>query len=128
MPQLRREGERPLSVTIIASLLIAVGAVGFAYHAMELRGASGVEYDELLVLLVRLLAIVGGVYVLRGANWARWLVIAWMAYHVGLSALHSVSETAIHGVLLAVIAYVLLRPEASAYFRGASQRRELPHG
>jgi hypothetical protein len=55
---------------------------------------------------------------LRGHNWARWLILVWIAYHVVLSALHSVSEVVVHGLLFVVIAYVLFRPRVSAYFRG----------
>lgn len=119
-------GKRPRSVTVVGGLFIAVGVVGLAYHATELNTGGGFEYDELVVLFVRLLAIVAGVYMLRGANWARWLAIVWMAYHVAVSALHSVSDTVVHGVLLAVITYVLLRPEASAFFRETRRQPEQP--
>jgi hypothetical protein len=108
--------ERPLPVTIIGWLFIAAGVVGVAYHATEIDVGAPFDDDVLWVLLVRLLAIVAGVFMLRGANWARWLSIAWIGFHVILSAFHSVSEALAHGVLFAVIAYVLLRREASAYF------------
>ena len=113
--------KRPRSVTVIGWLFIATGIVGLAYHATELDIRRLFEDDAVWVLLVRLLAIVAGVFMLRGANWARWLALAWMAFHVGLSAFHSVPETVAHAVLLAVITYVLLRPEASAYFRDLSR-------
>jgi hypothetical protein len=48
------------------------------------------------------------------------------AYHVILSAFHSVSETIAHAALFAVVAYVLLRPKASAYFRVAGRHPEQP--
>jgi hypothetical protein len=117
---------RPRSVTVIAFLFIAAGIVGVAYHATELDIRSPFEDDVGWVLLVRLLAIVAGFFMLRGANWARWLALAWVAFHVVLSAWHSVSETVAHAALFAVIAYVLLRPEASAYFRGTTRRPEQP--
>jgi hypothetical protein len=66
-----------------------------------------------------LLAILGGAFVLRGKNWARWLVLAWIAYHVVLSAFHHFFELAVHAALLAVFAYILFRPRASAYFQRA---------
>jgi uncharacterized membrane protein HdeD (DUF308 family) len=113
--------KRPLSVTVIACLFVAAGIVGVAYHATELNVRGLFENDAVWVLLVRLLAIVAGFFMLRGANWARWLALAWIAFHVILSAFHSVSETVAHAVLFAVVAYVLLRPEAAAYFRGARQ-------
>src|SRR5262249_39079375 len=62
------------------------------------------------------LAIVCGVFLLRGSNWARWLLLAWIAFHVVLSAFHNVFELAMHSLLLVVVAYCLFRPRTSAYF------------
>jgi hypothetical protein len=70
------------------------------------------------ILGVRVLAVLSGAFLLRGANWARWLALAWMAYHVVLSAWHSFAQTATHAILLVAIAYALLQPAAAAYFRG----------
>jgi len=106
---------RPLSVTVISWLFIAAGAIGLAYHLTEFKGQF--EYGLALVSLVRLLAILSGLFMLRGSNWARWLLLVWILYHVILSAFHSLSELAIHSLLLVVVAYFLLRPKASAYFR-----------
>ena len=86
-------------------------------HASEIDFAQLFQSDALLILFVRLLAVVAGIFILRGANWARWLAIAWMAFHVVVSAFNSVGEALAHAALLVVIAYVLLRPDASAYFR-----------
>jgi hypothetical protein len=61
---------------------------------------------------------------LRGLNWARWLLAVWMAYHVVLSILHSPVELMMHVLLFGVMGYFLFRPQASAYFRGRSA--ELP--
>ncbi|MGH7426967.1 MAG: hypothetical protein ACREJ4_01150 [Candidatus Methylomirabilaceae bacterium] len=118
--------KRPRSVTVIGYLIVAAGIIGFAYHATEFSRQGPVEYGVVWVLLIRLLAIVGGVLMLRGANWARWLALAWIAYHVILSALHSWSDTVIHVGLLAGVAYVLLRPEASAYFRHTRRHHDPP--
>lgn len=115
---------RPRSVTVIGWLFIAAGIVGLVYHATALETSGPLDYEALWVLLLRLLAVIGGAFMLRGADWARWLVLAWIAYHVVLSAFHSWSETAVHAVLLAGVAYLLLRPEAGAYFRGAKRRPE----
>jgi hypothetical protein len=54
-----------------------------------------------------------------GQNWARWLALAWIAFHVVLSALHPIPELIIHAVFCAVFAWLLFRPEAARYFRGA---------
>ena len=110
---------RPLSVLLIALLYIAAGAVGLAYHFAEFKPQHPFQYDIVWISLIRLLAVVAGVYILRGSNWARWLALAWIVSHVILSAFHSPVELAFHSVLCAVIAYVLFRPQATRYFRRA---------
>ena len=111
--------KRPPSVTVISCLFAAAGVIGLAYHLTEFKALHPFQYDIVWVVLVRLIAIVCGVYMLRGSNWARWLTLVWIAYHVILSAFHSLSELAAHTLLLCVVAYFLFRPQASAYFRGA---------
>ena len=106
--------KRPLSVAIIGWLYIAVGAITFAY---EFRAGQPFPYDMVWAELVRLIAVVSGVYLLRGRNWARWLALAWIVFHVILSAFHSLSEVAIHCLLCALIAYFLFRPQTTLYFR-----------
>jgi hypothetical protein len=113
---------RPASVTIAGWLFIVSGLVGVAYHSTQLRTASGLDPEAVWIIGVRLLAVLSGVYILRGARWAAWLAIAWLAYHVVLSALHSVSEAVTHTVLLAAVGYALLRRPAAAYFGGNAER------
>ncbi len=112
------ENKRPLSVTILAWVYIAMGTVGFVYHFREFLARNALGYDAVLIEVVRLLAILCGVFMLRGQNWARWVAVAWIAFHVVVSAFHSVSEFAIHLLFCAVIAWLLFRPEAGRYFRG----------
>jgi hypothetical protein len=111
--------KRPLSVTVIAWLYLIMGVVGLAYHATELKIARPLENDAVWVCFVRLLAIIAGAFMLRGRNWARWLAVAWMAWHVYLSAFHPLSELIMHSVLLVVFALFLFRPPASVWFRAA---------
>jgi hypothetical protein len=109
-------GIRPASVTVIAWVYIAAGAIGFVYHFGELL-ARPFRYDPLLIEFVRVLAIVAGVFILRGSNWARWLALAWIGFHVVLSAFHNVPEFAIHCLFFAVTAWALFRQTAARYFR-----------
>ena len=109
-------GKRPLSVTIIGLLFIATGVIGVVYHLIALKHPF--QNELIWVFLVRFLAIVCGLFMLLGSNWARWLALAWLAFHVVLSAFHSRSELIMHGVLLVVIAYFLFRPKVVEYFRG----------
>jgi hypothetical protein len=108
--------KRPLTVTILGCLFIAVGLVGLLYHSMEKPP------DRWIVLIasVRILAIIGGIFLIKGHNWARWLLLGWLALHVGISAFHSLPETLAHAVLLIVIGYFLLTPPASKYFESAA--------
>ena len=109
--------KRPLAATITGYVYIAAGTAGFLYHFTELLRRPA-QPDAFLVEFIRLLAIVAGVFLLRGRNWARWLALAWMGYHVILSAFHALPEFAIHFVLLMVIGWALLRPPANRYFSG----------
>jgi hypothetical protein len=115
--------KRPLSVTIIGCLFIVAGAIGFAYHFTEFKAQNPFENGVLLILLVRFIAIIGGVFLLYGHDWARWLLLVWIAYHVILSAFHTTFELIVHSLLFVVIAYFLFRPPVSAYFRNARVRR-----
>ncbi len=115
--------KRPLSITVIGWLFVATGVIGLGYHATEFPADRPFQYDVVWVCLVRLLAIFCGAFMLRGSNWARWGFFVWIAYHVILSALHSLSELVMHSVLLAVVGYFLFRPQASAYFRGAKSEK-----
>jgi hypothetical protein len=109
--------KRPLSVTIISIILLAAGLIGLAYHGAEVTRRGPFRFDLFLVFLIRLLAVVGAVYMLRARNWARWLLVIWIAGHVILSAFHSPAELTVHGLLFLVVAYFLFRPPAVAYFR-----------
>jgi hypothetical protein len=113
--------KRPLSVIAIGLLYVAAGAIGLAFHLTEFKPQHPFQYDIVWISLIRLLAIVSGVYILRGSNWARWLALAWIASHVILSAFHSWFELVFHSVLCAAIAYLLFRPQATRYFRGGTE-------
>ncbi len=110
--------KRPISVTVVGCVFVATGIIGLGYHASEFKAQIPFDYGEVWVLFVRFLAIVGGVFTLRGANWARWLLLVWMAYHVYLSVSHSLLELLMHSVILVVVGYCLFHAKASAYFRG----------
>ena len=76
-----------------------------------------------MVHLSRLAAIVSGLFMLRGHNWARWLLAAWIAFHIVLSAVHSWLQLLIHVLIFSVILFFLFRPRASEYFAGSSPQR-----
>jgi hypothetical protein len=75
------------------------------------------QREGILIEVTELLAILAGAFMLRRQNWARWLALAWMAFHVVIGALNALSAAAIHTLLLALIAWCLFNPEANRYFR-----------
>lgn len=105
---------RPISITILACLYIGVGVMGFIYHFRELLA---LQHDSLWIELTEALAVVCGVFMFRGNNWARWLALAWMLFHVIVSAFNSMHQFLMHSLICAVIAWVLLHPIAARYFR-----------
>ena len=68
------------------------------------------------VHLSRLLLIVAGVFMLKGHNWARWLLVLWILFHIVISALHSVLYLLMHVVIFSVILYFVFRRQSSFYF------------
>ena len=104
----------PIPVVIVVAVYLLVGVAGFIYHFHELtaghRDAIGIELTELL-------AAVSGVGLWFRRNWARWLALAWVVFHVVLSLFHPLPELLIHAALCAVIAYLLFRPATGAWFK-----------
>lgn len=111
--------KRPVSVTVIACLYIAVGGIGCAYHFIEFKPQRPFQYDLVWASVVSLIAVVCGAYMLCGRNWARWLALTWIVFHVVLSALHALRELALHTLFCVILAYFLFRPTATRYFRAA---------
>lgn len=109
--------KRPLSVLVLGWLYIATGVIGLAVHLAGWRQQRSFQSDMIWIFVTELLAIAAGAYVLRGSNWARWLAVAWIAFHVVISAFNSWSQFAVHSLLCAAFAYLLFRPEATRYFR-----------
>jgi uncharacterized membrane protein HdeD (DUF308 family) len=110
--------KRPFQVTMLGWLFIAVGILGTIYHLLK----SPLDRWTFPILLVGIIAIVAGVFLLRGARWARWLVLAWLAFHVVVSAWTSLSDAMAHVVLLLVVGYFLLGPPTSEYFHSAQPK------
>ncbi len=106
----------PFTIAVVALLFLLTGLVTFGFHLSQAWARREFHSDIFLVLSLGVLAIVVGVFLLRGSNWARWLALAWLAFHVVVSALHSWQETIVHALLLVLIAWLLLRPQAARWF------------
>ena len=105
--------KRPYEVTVAGWMFVVIGILNTAWHLW--KGAPDLWMIPILLLTVS--AIVAGFFLLRGARWARWLALAWVAFHVGVSALDSVAASLPHLVLLLVVGYVLLGPPTSQYYQ-----------
>ncbi|HKF26229.1 MAG TPA: hypothetical protein VKB24_09640, partial [Candidatus Acidoferrum sp.] len=70
-----------------------------------------------LISFLRLLAVGGGIFLLLGRSWARWLTAGWLALHVVISVFHSLEQMAAHAVLLVIVAYFLFYHRSADYFR-----------
>ncbi len=105
---------RPLSVTLIACLYLLVGVAALVAHFHEIVTR---QPDWGWVLLTEVLAIVIGVFLLRGANWARWLAIVWIGFHIGISIHGPLRALVGHSVFFVLIAWALFHAAARRYFR-----------
>ncbi len=109
---------RPLAITIMGWLFIIAGAVGIVRRIGDFDADDPLfGNDAVWVMIVGLLAAVGGVFILRGVALGRWLLIGWMVYHVILSAAHTTTELIIHTVFLVILIVVLFNRNVSWYFR-----------
>lgn len=109
--------KRPLIVTFIACLYILVGMLGFVFHLREFLARDTFNVDVIEVEFTELVALVSGLFLLRGHNWARWLAVAWMLFHVILSALEPGRGLVVHSVICVLIIWALFHPAANRYFR-----------
>lgn len=107
--------KRPIAVTALACLYILVGTAGFVAHFPERH-----EHDWIWIAVTEIAAVVCGAFILRGHNWARWLAVAWIAFHVAISVGHPIGELAVHVVFLIAIAYLLFRKDSAGYFRSGT--------
>ncbi|HML16139.1 MAG TPA: hypothetical protein VK419_03900 [Bryobacteraceae bacterium] len=112
--------QRPLAVTVIGWVYIVAGAAVFASHLPELASRRVWQFDVWGVGLIELAAVVAGIFLLRGRNWARWMAVAWIGFHVVVSAWNAWSRFAVHGVIFAGIAWLLFRRDAGRYFQASA--------
>jgi len=111
--------KRPIVVILVSVLFIAIGIANLFKSVWPLVGGNITNHelmDSALVLLSALLALLGGIYMLRAASWARWLVLIWMALHVVLSIFHKPFELAIHSLILVLLIGLLLFGSGGRYF------------
>ena len=114
---------RPRSITVISWIFIAFGIIALLTSLLSLANGTAAQRTadlnaRWMIYIIQMLALLCGVFMLYGFNWARWLLVVWLGYHVILGALHSLFELSVHSLLFAVVLYFLFRSPASTYFRG----------
>ena len=111
---------RPWSVVVIALIFLALGVLDITRGLAPLFASAPhwhMATDDVEVLAIGIAAIVGAVYLLKGSNWARWLLAVWMAFHVAIS-IGQPKPLIAHILIFGFIASLLFRPGVSAYFTG----------
>jgi hypothetical protein len=108
--------KRPFTITVLAWLYVAVGAIGTAGHYANFWTHKPTADEFFWISVLGAAAIIAGAFMLRGHNWARWLALTWMAAHVAISVFHPMRELIVHCAMLVLIAYLLFRREAGKYF------------
>ncbi|MEO8623505.1 MAG: hypothetical protein ABI625_20680 [bacterium] len=114
-----RPGGKPIrSVMAVGVIFLAIGALDIYRGVAPLLAsgtASHLASDDLLVLAIGITALIGAVFVLRGRNWARWLLAGWMVLHVVISA-GEPPALGMHLVIFGFMVFLLFRPGASSSF------------
>ena len=104
--------QRPLSITIISWIFIIFGSIALLSGVLPFSDLKSHWY----IHLSRILQIVAGVFMLYGRNWARWLLVVWIAFHIVVGALHGIVTLVMHVVIFSVILFFVFRRDANEYF------------
>ena len=121
--------QRPLSITLLSWLFIIFGSIALVGGLLPLAGANTTQLiaefkQHWMVHLSHLAALVAGLFMLRAHNWARWLLVLWIAFHIVIGALHGWVPLLTHVVIFSAILFFLFRRKASEFFaRGAATQR-----
>lgn len=120
--------KRPTSVTVVAWILIAIGAISGISTTVMINNPMMVDLMSkspmpipiqwAIAYMGFLILIVSGVAILKGRNWARFLYVTWSIIGIVVSVATSPLKTPmIPGVVFfLVITFFLFRPKATAYF------------
>ena len=104
--------KRPRSIIVISLLFILLGTITLIHAVVELINTTERLTDlqkHWMIYLSAAAAIVGGAFLFKGHNWARWLLVAWMAFHIVVGALHGLVPLLTHVVIFSVILFFLFR-------------------
>ncbi len=110
----------PTSILVIAALFLALGCLDLYLGGAPILRGHRIADDDLLVSAIGIAALLGGTFLLYGRGWARWLLAAWMAFHVALSIFHEPLELIAPVVIFGVVAFFPFRPGVSPFFHRPS--------
>lgn len=122
---------RDLPLTLIAWLfiLMGMGVLLFALFVALLADSSHIgdplgrfQPDDLWAIGSALIAFVGGILLLKRKAGGRWLILAWLIFHVLIGIHHPLPKLITHAVLLLIIGYFLFQPAAAVYFTKSHTR------
>lgn len=113
--------KRPFALVVVGWLIVAAGAMGLVLGFKGAKTFWPPEQDLIWIAIVDIAGIVFGLFLLRGHNWARWLTLVWLGFHVVISFFNSVGAGVAHGVIFLMLGYLLvIRADVRAYFRSAA--------
>jgi hypothetical protein len=104
--------KRPFAVTFLGWLFIFVGLAALLYQLIK----GTMDFWMIAIVLFELVAVLAGIFLLKGRSWARWLLMAWVAIHVYVGVEHSLPSGVPHLLLLIAVGYFLFTPPDSKYF------------
>ena len=134
-----RSQQRPLSIAILAVLMVLYGLFTLfpkllLLTSQEVFEASAdltatmtagglvalpLELQVAIGFVASLVAVLSGIFVWRGRNWARWVAVLWMIFSLLLYVLQT-GMTWLPVIKLPVfflVLFLLFRPQVAAHFR-----------
>lgn len=113
--------KRPWAVTGVGLLMMAAGTFGMARGFLYARTIWPPEQDLIWIVIVDAVGIACGVFLLRGRNWARWLMLVWVGTHAAVFSVVNHREILVHVVIFALLVVLMFRSDVRAYFGGSGQ-------
>jgi hypothetical protein len=119
---------RPVSVAIIAWILVALGGISIVTTSLMLNNPTvtdimskspiPIPIQYVIAYFGMLVMIVSGIGMLKGFNWARFLYVIWSIIGLAISIATSPMKAGmIPGVVFfVVVVFFLFRPAANRYF------------
>jgi len=119
---------RPVSITVIAWILIAINAISLvstlflinspAAQELMAKNPMPLSVQYAMIFAGLFVAVVCGIFMLKGANWARLLYVGWNVVAFAVNFITSPGKLLMvpGTIILAVIVFFLFRPNANAFF------------